>query len=216
MSDTRDRSKLIWAGLIAMLGTSLGAVGDVLLLHVPGADYFAGDYLFMADIDPPRMMLGALLGVLFIPLVLAGLWQVYSVLSPVAPRSAATGFSLGVYFCCQGVVIHALFGGVGLAVHDGAELGYRWLPPMLDALSGIAGTLHLVLSLLFAWAIWKHETVFPKWVAIFNPLAVYLIFGSALFWWPAVGHFTAPAGFNLSYLVFFGMTTFCIFKSRSE
>jgi len=213
MMDGGNRRQLLLAGLVAMLGTALGSVGDVLLLQTPGADYFAGDYLFMGAIAPGRIMAGALLGVLFIPLVLGGLWQMYTLLRPVAPVAAATGFALGVYFCCQGVVVHALFAAVGLAVHDGATEGYRWLPQMLDGLSAITVALHTGLSLLFAAVIWKKKTVFPKWVAVLNPLTIYLFLASALFWWPSVGGYTAPAGFNLSYLIFFGITTGCILRS---
>src|SRR5215216_86462 len=75
------------AGLIALAGALLYAIGDVLLLasKVSLDDYpklkpFAkllSDAEKMVVLPPNRMIWGALVGVFATPLILAGFWQVY-------------------------------------------------------------------------------------------------------------------------------------------
>src|SRR5215211_834592 len=78
---------------LALLGTLLYAVGDVLLLaskvsldNYPRLRPFAkllSDAEKMVVLSPNRMIWGALLGVFATPLVLAGFWQVYKGLNGV-------------------------------------------------------------------------------------------------------------------------------------
>src|SRR5678815_5780683 len=74
-------------GLLALLGSFLYAVGDVLLLasrvsfeNYPKLKPFAkllSDSEKMVVIPPIRLIWGALLGVFATPLMLVGFWQVY-------------------------------------------------------------------------------------------------------------------------------------------
>ena len=87
------------AGLLALLGAFLYAIGDVLLLasKVKLDDYprlkpFAkllSDAEKMVVLSPNRMIWGALLGVFATPLVLIGMWQVLAMI-PGVSRSAAS------------------------------------------------------------------------------------------------------------------------------
>nr|MBP7692980.1 hypothetical protein [Anaerolineales bacterium] len=81
-----------WAGLLAMLGAGIYAVGDVLLLAgradlarhpnlQPHIKLLSGTER-MAELSWPRLMWGGLLGVFATPLVLASLWLLYTGLAP--------------------------------------------------------------------------------------------------------------------------------------
>ena len=82
-----DITTLRITGLLALLGTLLFAIGDVLLLASKASldDYpklkpFAkllSDAERMIVLSPNRMIWGALLGVFAAPLVVIGYWQVY-------------------------------------------------------------------------------------------------------------------------------------------
>src|SRR5574339_403439 len=92
------------AGLLALLGALLYAIGDVLLLasKVKLDDYprlkpFAkllSDSEKMVVLPPNRLIWGALLGVFATPLVLLGFWQVYQGLSGADARWALAAFGL--------------------------------------------------------------------------------------------------------------------------
>ncbi|MGE5461732.1 MAG: DUF6796 family protein, partial [Syntrophothermus sp.] len=79
------------AGLLALTGTLLYAIGDALLLAgqasldrypklQPFAKLLSGSEKMIA-FPPGRLIWGALLGVFSTPLVIAGYWQVYQGLS---------------------------------------------------------------------------------------------------------------------------------------
>src|SRR5262245_42493885 len=75
------------AGLLALIGSLLYAIGDVLLLAGKASldDYprlkpfgkLLSDAEKMVALPPYRMIWGALLGVFSTPLILFGIWQIY-------------------------------------------------------------------------------------------------------------------------------------------
>ncbi|NTU57021.1 MAG: hypothetical protein HGA79_12290, partial [Anaerolineales bacterium] len=92
------------AGLLAIAGAFLYAVGDVLLLASKASldDYpklkpFAkllSDSEKLVALSPNRMMWGALIGVFSTPLILLGFWQVYQGLGGGTDWVALAAFGL--------------------------------------------------------------------------------------------------------------------------
>src|SRR5215216_135413 len=106
-------------GLLALLGTLLYAVGDVLLLaskasldNYPRLKPFAkllSDAEKMVVLSPNRIIWGALLGVFATPLVLAGFWQIYKGLSG---ANAALTLATALLFATASVIgafVHGTF-----------------------------------------------------------------------------------------------------------
>ena len=94
------------AGLLALVGALLYAIGDVLLLasKVKLDDYprlkpFAkllSDAEKMVVLPPKRLIWGALIGVFATPFMLVGFWQVYQGLGGVSTsRVQCKGFAAG-------------------------------------------------------------------------------------------------------------------------
>ena len=91
-------------GLLALLGTLLYAVGDVLLLaskasldNYPKLKPFAkllSDAEKMVVLSPRRLMWGALLGVFATPFVIVGYWQIYQGFKSANATIAITTVSL--------------------------------------------------------------------------------------------------------------------------
>lgn len=114
-------------GMLALLGTFLYAIGDVLLLaskakldDYPQLKPFAkllSDAEKMIVLPPHRLIWGALLGAFATPLVLVGFWQVYQGLGGADARWALATFGLFGTASVIGAFVHGTFYYMGEYVH---------------------------------------------------------------------------------------------------
>jgi len=221
------------AGLLALAGAFLYAVGDVLLLagkanleDYPKLKPFAkllSDSERMVVLPPNRMIWGALLGVFATPLVLAGFWQVYRGLN--GANSSLT-LATGLLFATASVIgafVHGTFYFMGEyiqalnKVEDGsqpviADMIARHRKVLIVTYAPVM-ILIMIASALFSILVASGQTAFPGWMAWINPVTMtiaWLIVKRIL---PQfVRDWTEGAGFNIAYLVFFTCTTITLWN----
>ena len=226
-------SPLRITGLLALLGTFLYAIGDILLLaskanldNYPKLKPFAkllSDSEKMVVISPNRMICGALLGVFATPLVLAGFWQVYNGLN--GANSSLT-LATGLLFAVASVIgafVHGTFYYMGEYIHalnkvqDDSQLVIAEMitrhRKVLVITYGPVILLILIASILFSILVASEETAFPLWIAWINPVTMtitWLLLKRIL---PQfVRDWTEGAGFNIAYLAFFACTTIALWN----
>lgn len=194
-------SKLTRLGIAASV---LGVIADLLLLYVPGTQYERDAYLFLTRITRERSIAGALLGLLSIPLEVIAFRQLAESLGqnrdPLGRRwldwsltyllVIGTGYHLLVPILRELVQFH----GLTSSLHQG----------YLRVLE--AGVLVTFLSMSGAWArlVSRGEFGLPVSFQWSSPL---LFYGAILALYrlsPTVFGGIAVAGFNLSFLLFFG------------
>jgi hypothetical protein len=218
-------------GLIAILGSLIYALGDVLLLAAKAAlaDYprlqahakLLSGAEKMVVLPPRRVVWGGLLGVFAAPLLLAGYWQVYQGLAPAGLWAALPPAAL---FAAAGVVgafVHGSF--IYLAEYvqalnrldDGAQpvvaaMLQRHRRVMIVTYGFVLGAI-VVASLWYSAVVALGSTRFPAWAAAVNPLTAtiaWLLLKRTL---PRpVVEATEGAGFNIAFLAFFAVTTFTL------
>lgn len=221
------------AGLLALLGALLYAIGDVLLLasKVKLDDYprlkpFAkllSDSEKMVVLPPNRLIWGALLGVFATPLVLLGFWQVYQGLSGADARWALAIFGLFGTASVIGAFVHGTFYYMGEYVHalnkvqDAAQpvvaemierhrkvLIMTYAPLLLFIIIG---------SVIFSIVVASGKTAFPVWMAAINPVTMTIAWMTVKRVLPQlVRDWTEGAGFNIAYLIFFACTTITLWN----
>lgn len=208
------------AGYIAITAALLGAISDVLLLYTPNGGFLNPDFQFLKHISYSRLLSGALLGVFCIPFEILGSWQIYSVAKKENPKMAMLTIMAAVYFACIGVTVHMLYGviGVGMQMHTHLSSEYtmlindhfKQLESFMKPVATVVILLHVISTLLFVLLIRKTKNIFPAWLTYVNPVTIYIILASPYIWWPTLGNVLAPAAFNLSYGIFFCITTYYI------
>lgn len=216
------------AGLLALTGAFLYAIGDVLLLasKVKLDDYpklkpFAkllSDAEKMVVLPPNRLIWGALLGVFATPLTLTGLWQIYLglggadtswVLATVVLFGAASVIGAFVHgtFYYLGEYVHALNNVQNDSQSIVAEMIARHRKVLIVSYAPVLLFI-LVASILFSVLVASGKTSFPVWMAAINPVTMtiaWLLLKRVL---PQfVRDWTEGAGFNIAYLLFFACTT---------
>jgi len=215
-------------GFIALTGSSLYIVGDVLLLasKVNLDDYpklkpflkLLADAEKMVVLSPNRMIWGALLGVFGTPLVMAGYWQVYQGLTGAdATLVLVTVLLLG-FASVVGTFVHGTFYYLGeyvLALNKVDEQSQNVIADMIARhrkvliISYAPVMLSVaVASILFSVLVATQKTAFPVWMVAINPLTLtiaWLLLKRIL---PQfIRDWTEGAGFNIAFLVFFAFTT---------
>ena len=228
-------AEIIWmiqvAGLLAILGALLYAIGDIQLLAVkvnladyprlqPHAKLLSGMEKMVA-LPLQRLVKGGLLGVFAAPLLLAGYWQVYQGLLP-----AGIGLALPplVLFVCGSVVgafVHGSFIYLGEYVRALNSLEGEAQTPLLEMITrhrkimvityGFLFASMLIASIWYSVLVATGRTYFPQWMAAINPVTVFLAWTVVKRILPSrIVDLTEGAGFNIAFVVFFMFTTWTL------
>jgi uncharacterized protein DUF6796 len=216
------------SGLIALFGTLLFAIGDVLLLagkasldDFPRLKPFAkllSDAEKMIVLSPNRMIWGALLGVFAAPLVVTGYWQVYQGLRGADASLVLATISLFGSATVMGAFVHGTFYYMGEYIHalnsveDGSQavivgMIERHKKVLIISYAPVL-IIIMIASVLFSILVASGRTAFPIWMAAVNPLTMTIawLVGKRIL--PQfVRDWTEGAGFNIAYMAFFACTT---------
>ena len=221
------------AGLLALLGALLYAIGDVLLLaskvnldEYPKLKPFAkllSDSEKMVVLSPNRMMWGALVGVFSTPLVLLGFWQVYQGLSGANAWAGLATVGLFGTASVIGAFVHGSFFYMGEYVHalnnvkdDSQDVIAKMIERHKKVLIITYAPLLIfivIASVLFSILVATGKTEFPLWMAAVNPVTMTIVWMLGKRILPQfVRDWTEGAGFNIAYFAFFTCTTITLWN----
>jgi len=211
---------MLTLGILAMIGTVGTAVSDVILMgHASSGSAFRQEPLEnVRHVSPRRMFWGHTLGVLIIPLMGFGIWQMYLGLEPAGFWHALPPVAIMGYTLVVGAASHACFAhlGTALRLRDQQENNS---PPDLDLmvtqfrrlLHPIFGMFWLgmaVSSFWFGFVVWTQETMYPHWMAFVNPIALHVVMGVLANSLPApIGGYVFAASGNFGMFTFFLVST---------
>jgi len=228
-----DTTALHITGLLALLGTFLFAIGDVLLLagkasldDYPKLKPFAkllSDAEKMIVLSPDRMIWGALLGVFAAPLVVTGYWQVYQGLSGANASLVLATISLFGSATVMGAFVHGTFYYMGEYIHALNTVEEKSQPIIVGMIErhkkvliiAYAPVLIIIIiaSVLFSVLVASGKTSFPVWMAAVNPLTLTIVWLVGKRILPQfVRDWTEGAGFNIAYMAFFACTTITLWN----
>ena len=220
-------------GILAILGATIYAIGDVLLLasKVNLDDYpnlirfqkLLSDAEKMVVLSPNRMIWGALLGVFSTPLILTGYWQVYQGLSGANEALAITTILLFGSATVIGAFVHGTFYYMGEYVQALNKVDEHSQVIIADMIGRHRKVLIItyapvlifiiIASILFAFLVATKETLFPVWMAAVNPVTLtiaWLLIKRIL---PKlITDSLEGAGFNIAYFIFFTCTTLTLWN----
>jgi hypothetical protein len=220
-------------GILAFVGATIYAVGDVLLLASKASldDYpklkpFAkllSDAEKMAVLSPTRLMWGALLGVFATPFVLLGFWHAYQGLSGADARAALATFGLFGAASVIGTFVHGTFYYMGEYVRALNEVDEKFQPIIAGMIERHKKVLIItyaplllfivIASLLFSILVASGKTAFPFWMAAINPLTLTIVWMLGKRILPQfIRDWTEGAGFNIAYMAFFACTTITLWR----
>jgi len=212
-------------GFLGLIGSIGVGIGEFLLHYSPnGIGYDRNNFEFFNQISLHRLTLGHFIAVSFVPFYIAGYYHFYLIFKDKNPKIAATIFTLGtIAFIIGGMWISSR-AQLGYLVHKIAENpNNEALLSLIEVYKNHAEILVKSLriwvagiSILFVIPILKNETIYPKWMALFNP--IFLLIGIAILYKiiPNVGYIIGPIAMNVVHFILFGLSLILIKKSTKN
>jgi len=215
---------LFTTGLLGLLASLMVGMGEYMIHFNPEGLELDQAYGYFLGIEPARLRQGHYIMVPFIPLYIFGYWHLYLALKPGSKRLATSVLVLGVFaFVIGGIWVgsRAYFGHVVQALQDAQYKEVRTdlilsYEALIESLVQILRILIFLISILFVWAILKGGTLYPKWVAIFNPITLLIIVFALFFFVRPVGQYLAPTAMNVAHLLLFSASLFALSGKSSS
>jgi hypothetical protein len=209
--------------LFATLAAALGVTADLALeFTTDQRALLSPTYQYLLGVSAWRLALGLFLGVCVITFQIAGFWVMCQVGRSGGARSASLVFLATAFSVVVGAAFHASVALVALLVQATAAAPPDAQPALNDAVQqvgvllnplAVVALLGLVgISLWYAWLVARGRTPLPRWLAFFNPLAVFLlcaVLGALI---PLAALALDPAALNISTFVTFLALTLALWR----
>ena len=191
---------------MALVGAVAASAGDLALLWVGWAQ---DGRLGIAAAPAGTLLLGHYLGVFGIPLYALGYAALADGIRDAAPAAARSLRLLGAVGSVLGAVVHGLTGAL---THAAIRTGASTAPSDLLAIPEAAFLLPLWVivalalatgSVVFAAAVRRGGTRFPRWMALCNPFVATVAIVVLATPFPTLAGFVVPAAPNLAHVVVF-------------
>lgn len=213
-----ENKNILLFGFLGLAGSILVGIGEF-LMHYNAVSYTSDiPYGFMLHIQTSKMTIGHFLMVAFVPFYFFGYWHIYQALKPGGKKLALAVLVLGIYAFTVGGIWIGSRAHLGVLIHSQAASS---TPDLFNALVH-SYTLHMeslvqalrvfvfLLSLFFVIAILRGNTLYPKWMAFFNPILLLAIVFGLFFIIPTIGNYLVPTAMNVAHFVLFSVSIFAL------
>ena len=199
------------AGLAGCLGAILVGIGEFSMQFTPnGGIEDVKDYLYFNDVSAERLSFGHFIAVLSAPLYMLGYWHLSKKLEPAGPKQSKAFFLIGAYAFAVGTAWIGQRFFLGTTVHEIAA--GQDLKPLLTTFSehnepfvNVLRIAMLLVSILWIKLILTGKTAFPKWMAIFSPIALLATMATLYFTGTKIGLYVFPVAMNAAHFIVFAL-----------
>jgi hypothetical protein len=199
-----------WLGILASL---LVGVGEF-LIHFSPSGFEGVPFQWLRNVPDDRISVGHFLVVFGVPFYVFGYWHLHLALRPGSKRLAEVVLSLGIFAFIIGGMWVSSRAMLAQIVKTGDAGLLAYYDSHYEILVQFLRIIVLVLSIAFAWAVWRGGTLYPKWMAFFAPvLPLALVFLSYLAI-PAFGRFLVPTAMNATHLLLFSASLWSLYNQN--
>ncbi len=203
---------------LGMASVFVTIISDFILIGKPsaGSSFFMLGTESMWDIAPWRITAGAFIGVVVLPFQLLGLIPLYFALKSAGRVLPLMAMIANAHTLLMGVAFHISYAyiGSGWRLYHENDLQNKITLEMVDQFDFYWFLLVVIMliELIFSSTIYtiivlKGKSLFPKWMAVFNPICIVLFTFPIVFLLPSpIGGYIAPAYLNISTMIFFVIT----------
>ena len=206
-----SESQITRAGIFGLIAAILVGTGEF-LLHFDALGRFTEGYSFMQGISAERSTVGHFFGVLSAPLYIIGFWHLMKMLEPAGKVLSHMAFFIMSY----GIIIGAVWIGsrsnMSALVNDIALSDNHVLTSLYELryenLLQITRLAVLMFSIIFVRLVLTGRTLYPRWMAILNPIVLILM--SFVIWLcvPAIGIYMMPIALNVAFALLFSISIY--------
>ncbi len=212
-------NKILFFGYLGLLASIVVGIGEFLLHFAPASFDSPIIFGYFLDIPPNTLTLGHFILVPFVPLYIFGYWHLYLALKSGGKNLAGAVLTLGIFAFVIGGMWVSSRAHLGVMVHhlQGAapelqEAIYASYDLHVENLVQVLRVLVLLISVCFIWAILRGGTLYPKWVALFNPILLLAIVFALFFFVRPIGQFLVPTAMNVAHFGLFSASLIALRK----
>ena len=208
---TTESKFITLAGIAGCLGAILVGVGEFSLQYTPnGGIEDVKDYLYFNDVSAGRLTFGHFIAVLSAPLYMLGYWHLSKKLEPAGPKQAKAFFLIGAYAFAVGTAWIGQRFFLAATVHEiAAGQDIKTLLTLFsehnEPFVNVLRVAMLVVSVLWIKLILSGKTAFPKWMAIFSPIALLATMATLYFTGTKIGLYVFPVAMNATHFIVFAL-----------
>jgi hypothetical protein len=211
-----DKRLILITGQIGLLASILVGVGEF-LLHYDSLARYTDTFAFFNGVTRERATIGHFFGVLGAPLYVVGAYHIYLMLRPAHETAARIAGFVMAYGCIVGAVwIGSRASAVELVAAGGVEEQLALYELRYESLLPVVRAAVLVLSVIFIWLCFTGRSLYPRMMAVLNPIFLIIVSFIVFFTVPAVGKFMMPIALNVAYFVMFSVSLFVASKLNNE
>jgi len=230
MDEMPNHRTIVITGIIGMVAALLVGTGEFMLHFSPAGDYADdGNYVYLLQVSEWRITTGHFLAMFGAPFYLIGFWHIYLGLKPYGKIIPYLFFFISAY----GFIIGTVWMGsrasiVLLAQANFAAEGHnsevlkeliRYYILHSESLLEVIRVTTLISSFAFIFMVLTGKTLYPRWMALFNPIVLLLLSFILFAIVPEIGKYALPIALNIGYFIFFSLSTLQlarVCKSREE
>ncbi len=206
-----------WLGFLAAVGVG---IGEFLVHFNPGGIDSNEAYDYFLGIAQTRFTIGQYLMIPFIPLYIFGYWHLYLALKPGTANLAKAVLTLGIFAFVIGGIWVGSRAHLGITIQALNEANVPELQGQIinsytlhvESLVQILRVVILLISACFVWAILKGGTLYPKWMALFNPFFLLVLVFALFFFVRPIGQYLAPTAMNVAHLGLFSASLIALYR----
>lgn len=202
-------------GYLGLLGAILVGIGEFYLHYSSQVLDAKGDFTFFEFVPIENLKMGHFLAIIGIPLYFAGYLHIYRMLKNGNETLARVVLGLGFIAFAVGSVWIGSRGFMGSLVHLQNEIPSETYSKIItnyksfiEILVQVLRIVIALLSLVFAVTILKGGTLYSKYIALFNPIFILIIFVSIGFALPSLGKYFLPILMNITHFVIFSISLY--------
>ena len=210
------RYKLLLTGMFGLTAATLVGIGEF-LLHYDSLARYTDTFAFFEGVTKERATIGHFFGVLGAPLYVIGAYHIYLMLRPAHELAARVAGLTMAYGCIVGAVWIGSRATAVELVSAGSIVEQLALYELrYESLLMVVRLSVLALSIIFIWLCLTGRSLYPRSMAILNP--IFLIIVSFLIFYiiPTVGKYLMPIALNVAYFVMFSFSLLIASKLPAE
>lgn len=215
---------LIYTGLLGIFAALMTGIGEFFLLYAPELNHGAANgyanFLHPSEADLRR---GYYLSVIGAPFYIIGYWHIVGMLRlhrtklgwaimSLAVFGFMAGFAWLISNAYQGLLVQSIAAHSGETASALAAVQTK-VDEMSFPLLQVIRFQVMIMSAILAFAIFKYQTYYPRWMAIFAPFILILLVFSTLLFIPSIGKYFVPEALNVAHFIFFSLSTIFAFKA---
>jgi uncharacterized membrane protein len=210
------KKTLMLTGAVGLLAAILVGIGEF-LLHYDSLARYTDTFAFFEGVTRERATIGHFFGVLGSPLYVVGAFHIYLMLRPANENAArVAGFAMA-YGCIVGAIwIGSRATAVELVAAGGIHEQLALYELRYETLLQAVRLAVLFLSVIFIWLCLTGRSLYPRKMALLNPISLIILAFIIFFTIPAIGKFIMPIALNVAFFVMFSASLLVASKIKTK